>query len=86
MDERKAKELKLVENHITLELNKEKQGRKDSEQKISKFVDEKAFALRIEIAREKKAREENEDKYAKELADHLAKLQEDLDIEQKIRY
>merc|ERR1711881_778648 len=54
LDERKAKELKLVENNVQLDLNVEKQNRKDNETKIQKHIDEKVFALRLDLAKEKK--------------------------------
>ena len=85
LDERKNKELKLVENNLVLDLSVEKQARKETEQKISKMIDEKIFSLRLDLAKEKKVREETEDKYAKELSDQIAKLQDDLEMEQRIR-
>ena len=51
MDERKTKEIKLVENNIALELNVEKQNRKEMETKITKKVDDKIYTLRLEVAK-----------------------------------
>lgn len=54
LDERKSKELKLVENNLNIDLNLLKQGRKDYEAKVNKLLDEKLFNLRLELAKEKK--------------------------------
>lgn len=65
MDEKKTKELKLLENTVTLFLNVETQSRKESEAKILKAIEEKCAALRVDVAKEKKLREEGEEKLAK---------------------
>jgi len=81
LDERKSKELKLVENNVSLDLNVEKQNRKDNENKIQKQIDEKCFSLRLELAKEKKTREEVMDRHAKELAEQIARLSDAVDAE-----
>jgi phosphoribosylformylglycinamidine (FGAM) synthase PurS component len=63
LDERKAKELKLCENNISIELNVEKQNRRESETKITKMIDERLFNLKLDLSKEKKIREESEDRY-----------------------
>jgi len=65
LDERKAKELKLTENNITIELNVEKQNRRETEAKITKMIDERLYSLKLDLAKEKKIREEAEDRYYK---------------------
>lgn len=65
MDERKSKEMKLSENNINIELNVEKQNRRESEAKITKMVDERLYSLKLDLAKEKKMREEAEDRYYK---------------------
>merc|ERR1712000_646978 len=81
LDERKSKELKLVENNVALDMNVEKQNRKDNENKLVKQIDEKLFALRIDLAKEKKIREEVMDRHAKELAEQIARLSDAVDAE-----
>ena len=65
MDERKTKELKLTENNIQIELNVEKQNRRETETKINKMIDERLYSLKLDLAKEKKQREEAEDRYYK---------------------
>lgn len=63
LDERKSKEARLSENNINLELNQEKQARKEGERKVNKLIDEKSFALKLDLAKEKKLREEAEERH-----------------------
>lgn len=65
LDEKKGKELKLSENNITIELNIEKQNRKETEAKITKTIDERLYGLKLDLAKEKKMREDAEDRYFK---------------------
>ena len=58
MDEKKTKEIKLTENNLQIELNIEKQHRRETEAKISKIVDERLYTIRLDLAKEKKIREE----------------------------
>lgn len=43
-----------------MELTKEKNNRKESENFIVKHIDEKIFSLTLDLAKEKKSREESE--------------------------
>jgi len=52
LEERKNKEIKLVENNIALELNVERQTRREMETRIAKKLDEKVYALRLDVAKE----------------------------------
>lgn len=61
LDEKKSKELKLTENNLLIDLNLEKQHRRESEAKISKMIDEKLYTIRLDLAKEKKIREEAQD-------------------------
>ena len=63
LDERKTKELKVCENNIQIELNVEKQNRRETEAKITKMIDERLYGLKLDLAKEKKMREEAEDRY-----------------------
>ena len=48
----------MTENNLMIELNIEKQNRRESEAKISKMIDERLYAIRLDLAKEKKIREE----------------------------
>ena len=63
LDERKSKELKLSENNIQIQLNVERQNRRESEAKITKMIDERLYSLKLDLAKEKKMREEGEERY-----------------------
>lgn len=65
LDEKKGKEIKLAENNITIELNVEKQNRREAESRITKTIDERLYSLKLDLAKEKKMREDAEDRYYK---------------------
>jgi len=50
LEDRKNKEIKLVETTIALELNEEKQVRKDMESRILKKVEDKIYNLKNDVA------------------------------------
>eukprot|EP00708_Paratrimastix_pyriformis_P004795 GAFH01003726.1.p1 GENE.GAFH01003726.1~~GAFH01003726.1.p1 ORF type:complete len:268 (-),score=98.60 GAFH01003726.1:92-871(-) len=85
LDEKKTKELKLLESSISLDLSVEKQARKDSEARITRQIDERCFQLRLELAREKKTREESEEKHTKEMVEEIQRLTEALESERHQR-
>ncbi len=58
IDEKKSKEMKLIDNNIQIELNIEKQNRREGEAKLSKLLDERLYTIRLDLAKEKKLREE----------------------------
>ena len=75
-----------MESSLSLDLNVEKQARKDAEAKLTKQIDEKCFAIRLDLAKEKKLREEAEERIAKEMADEIGRLHENLESEKRIRF
>lgn len=83
--DKKSKEIKLAENNLILDINQEKQSRKETENRLAKIVDEKLFALKLDLSKEKKIREESEETQIIEFADHIARLQETLDGEMHTR-
>jgi len=85
IDERKEKELKLLENKILIELNKEKQYRKENDAYMMKQIDEKIYNLRLELTKEKKVREEDEDRIALQLNQQYNSLKEEIENEKKRR-
>lgn len=74
LDEKKTKELKLVENNLLIDLNILKQSRKEHEGKVVKSLDEKLYGLRLELAKEKKFREEVAETQSQCIEDNLSKL------------
>lgn len=74
LDERKTKEMKLSDNNIQIDLNVERQNRRESETKIFKMLDERLYSLKLDLAKEKKLREESEDRYYKTFGDQISRL------------
>ena len=76
----------MVETNIALELNEEKQARKEMEQRILKKVDEKIYGLRIDVSKDQKNREEAIQKEITDITDQATLLQNELEIERRTRY
>ena len=57
--------MKLSDNNIQIEINVERQNRRESETKIVKMIDERLYGLKLDLAKEKKVREEADDRYYK---------------------
>ena len=85
MDERKTKEVKLIEKNVNLELNTEKQNRKETEQRIVKKLEEKINALRTDVTKEQKKEDELIEKQTKEVIDQINELQDILENEKMNR-
>ena len=58
LHERRQTDIKQSETRLHIELNADRQSRKENEVKTGKIIDEKLYSLRLELAKEKKAREE----------------------------
>jgi hypothetical protein len=86
LDERKEKELKLVDNRVSLEIGKQKQIRKESESRILRLIDEKISGVRQELGREKKLREENEERENQGMSQQITYLREQIDDERRLRF
>lgn len=85
LDERKSKEVKLCENNIQIELNVERQNRRESEAKITKMIDERLYGLKLDLAKEKKIREEAEDRYYRTFGEQINRLSDEIELENKLR-
>jgi len=85
LDERKTKEVKLIEKNVNLELNTEKQNRKETEQRIVKKLEEKINALRTDVTKEQKKEDELIEKQTKEVIDQINELQDILENEKMNR-
>jgi hypothetical protein len=81
MDERKTKELKLIENKIRMEIAQQTQQRKENEDLINSVLDEKIYGIRLELTKEKKVREEMEEELNHQITENIAKLNEVVDNE-----
>ena len=82
LDERKAKELKLVESSVTLDLNVEKQARKGSESTVQKQIEDRCFQLRVDVNKVKKLREASEESQSKVSTDEIRGLANRIEAEQ----
>lgn len=83
LDERKTKELKLVESSVTLDLNVEKQGRKGSQGTVQKGIEDRCFQLRVEVTKLKKLRQTAEEKQGKVSGDEIRGMADRIETEQK---
>ena len=81
MEERKDKELKLIENKIRVEIAAQTQDRKESEETVNQSLDEKVYSLRLELTKEKKTREEMEEDINNQISGNITKLNEIIDNE-----
>jgi hypothetical protein len=82
LDEKKTKEFKLAENNIMIDLNIEKQLRRESEAKMSKLLDERLYTIRLDLAKEKKIREDTQEHNYSQFGESIRALQEE--IEQQV--
>lgn len=68
-----------------MELNVEKQSRKESDQRALKKVEEKVQVVRVDVAVEEKERIEQIEKQHKIISDQLGDFQKELNEERRIR-
>ena len=77
IDEKKTKEIKLIENNLQIDLNVEKQHRREAEAKLTKLLDERLlYTLRLDLAKEKKVREEAQEGTQGMFGEQMRRLQE----------
>lgn len=69
-----------------MELNKEKQYRKENDAYMMKQVDEKVYNLRIELTKEKKIREEDEDRVSMQINQQYNALKDEIENEKRRRF
>ena len=84
-DERKTKELKLAENNVLLELNLEKQNRRETEAKLGKMTDERLYTIRLDLAKERKVREESQEQSYGGFGESLARLRDEIQTERFLK-
>ncbi len=86
MDERKTKEVKLVEKNIQIDLNAEKKGRRDVEQRVVTKVEEKISALRQDVSKEQRKEDEVVESRTNQVVTELNDVQDTLEAERKHRF
>ena len=59
LDEKKSKEIQVIESSVTVEFNIERQHRKELDDKLTKMVEDKYQTLRQEIEKERAMRDES---------------------------
>ena len=74
LDDRKTKELKLVENGLLIDLNLLKQSRKEQDSKFSKLMEEKLYTIKYDLAKERKIREEVSEQQSSQLSSSINRL------------
>jgi len=85
LDERKTKEIKLVENNIMLEVDSDKQSHREIQDRILQKTDEKVYGLRLDAAKEQKKIDEAVERQTQQIIDQLAGLRQDLEVERRSR-
>ena len=85
LDDRKGKEVKLLENNLVIDINIEKASGKEASAKLNKITDEKIFEIKIELGKEKNIREETEEKRIEEFTNEISLLQEAVENESNNR-
>jgi len=85
LEERKEKELQLVENNIALELNVERQEIKETAQEALRKVDEKIQAVRLDVITEERERIEEIERQHRIISDQVINFEKELDEEKRLR-
>lgn len=85
IDDRKSKEVKLLENNLIIDINIEKQAGKEAAVKVNRITEEKLFEVKIELGKEKNIREETEEKRIEEFTNEISFLQEAVENESASR-
>merc|ERR1719161_2906114 len=85
LDERKTKELRMIENSIALDLNVVRQARKDLEAKADKEGERHITELREELTKVRQFREASHEEYAQEVGEEVRRLDMDLQKETGVR-
>jgi len=85
LEERKEKELQLVENNIAIELNVDRQERKETAQEALRKVDEKIQAVRIDVITEERERIEEIERQHKIISDQVNNFEKELNEEKRLR-
>ena len=63
---------------MLIDLNVEKQNRRETEAKISKIIDERLYTIRLDLAKEKKVREESQDQSYGSFGEQIARLRDEI--------
>jgi hypothetical protein len=85
LDERKNKEIKILDTNFSLNLNIEKQSRKDFEHEFQRDFDDKIEKMRIELLQNKKGKDSKLSSILSNIGNELSEAQGDLYGEKKLR-
>lgn len=85
LDDKKAAELKMLDTNINLDINVERQERKEAESEINKMFEDKMGRQRLEMNQENKNREIVESNTTSTLTDQISIIQGELFAERKNR-
>jgi len=81
LDERKTKEIRMIENSIALDLNVLRQARKDGEAKSDKAMQSHIEDMRSELQKVRLMRESAFEDYSQEVGDEVQRLKDELERE-----
>jgi hypothetical protein len=84
LDERKTKELKIMESTLSMELNMSRVALKDVEYQLQKRIEEEFAGVKSMIIEQKKACERNEEHQSKELTRKLTVLTDTIEQQRKM--
>lgn len=85
VDDRRSKEAKLVANNLSIDLNLDKQAKKEIEAKLVKLVDERILSVKLEVASERQIRENSGSQRLQSLADRLSSIETAVEQERNSR-
>lgn len=85
LDERKTKELRMIENSLALDLNVVRQARKDAEAKCDKVMENHVGEMQNDLHQVRTMRERSFEEYDKEVADEVQRLKNELEGEKTRR-
>ena len=81
LDERKRKELELVQANLALELDRLRQSRLEAEERVARLIDDKFASMQTEIEHQKELRETQEVALGTSIADEVASCHRKLGVE-----
>jgi len=77
--------VKLVEKNVQIDVNAEKKGRREVEQRVVTKVEEKISALRQDVSKEQRKEDEVVESRTNQVVNQLNEVQDSLESERKNR-
>jgi len=81
MDERRGKDLKLLENAMSKDINIEREATFEFNSAMTKEIETRFQVLQQQLAKNRRLREEIETRHAREIAEEVSRLQDKIDTE-----